>query len=985
MKRIFSLLLLVCISVQAQEYFPNNDDISAVSNITRVITNATIVTSPGKMISDGTIIIKNGKIEAIGKGISIPKNAVIEDAGGNYIYPSFIESYGDLSMKTPQRASRNGTAQYDEGRKGYYWNDHIRAEQSAMDYFVYDEKEAKKYVDAGFGTVQTHLHDGIARGNGMLIALDNNGTDADRILKQESGNFFSLSKSRQSNQSYPTSMMGGLALLRQTHFDADWYAKGHSKSKDLSLEALNAKKNLVQIIEAGNKKNVLRVDKLGDRIGKQFVIVGGEDAYEMIADVKATNAALIVPVNFPDAYDVSNPNLEWFVNLGDMREWKQAPGNLMTLSKAGITYAVTTKDLKSPADLMSKLKQAIAYGLTEDQALAALTTIPAGMLHVTDLVGTLEKGKLANFIMTSGKLFEDDTEIYENWVKGSKHVIKDRSTKDIDGSYATTINGTTYDITIKGKGKKSTVKIDSITLGSKITYDGDWINIVTTQKDADNKSYTRFLATSQVDNISGTAYLPNGQEMAFTAIKNKDASKEDKEEEEKGDDDKAIKQMGTMTYPNIGYGSESKPTTETILYRNATVWTNEKEGILENTDVLVKDGQIAKIGKNLSDGNARIVDATGKHLTSGIVDEHSHIAIDSGVNEAGHNSTAEVTIEDVVDHEDINIYRDLAGGVTSSQLLHGSANPIGGRSAIIKLKWGYKADEMIYSDSPKFIKFALGENVKQSRSPNGVRFPQTRMGVEQVFEDYFSRARAYANAKDSKDFRYDEEMEVLLEILESERFVSCHSYVQSEINMLMKVAEKHGFRINTFTHILEGYKVADKMAEHGAGASTFSDWWAYKYEVNDAIPYNGAIMHSQGVLTAFNSDDAEMSRRLNQEAAKAVKYGGVSEEEAWKFVTLNPAKLLHIDDRTGSIKKGKDADLVLWNTNPLSVTARPEITMIDGIVFFDLERDLGFRESIKEERQQLVNEMIMAKNKGMKTQTPKKKDKTLYECETIHW
>jgi imidazolonepropionase-like amidohydrolase len=292
---------------------------------------------------------------------------------------------------------------------------------------------------------------------------------------------------------------------------------------------------------------------------------------------------------------------------------------------------------------------------------------------------------------------------------------------------------------------------------------------------------------------------------------------------------------------------------------------------------------------------------------------------------------------------------------------------------------------MIYKDSPKFIKFALGENVKQSRYENGVRFPQTRMGVEQVFEDYFSRARAYANSKEAKDFRYDEEMEVLLEVLESERFVSCHSYVQSEINMLMEVAEKHGFRINTFTHILEGYKVADKMAEHGAGGSTFSDWWAYKYEVNDAIPYNGAIMHSQGVLTAFNSDDAEMSRRLNQEAAKAVKYGGVSEEEAWKFVTLNPAKLLHIDDRTGSIKKGKDADLVLWNANPLSVTARPEITMIDGIVFFDLEHDLSLRESIKVERQQLVNEMIMAKNKGMKTQTPKKKDKTLYECETIHW
>ncbi|WP_415180423.1 amidohydrolase family protein [Nonlabens sp.] len=988
MKRICTLLLLACFSLQAQEYFPNNDDISAVSNVTRAITNATIITRPGQVITNGTIIIKNGNIEAIGNGITIPKNAVLEDAAGNYIYPSFIESYGDLAMETPKRAANSGSAQYDEGRKGYYWNDHIRAEQSAMDHFEYDEKEAKKYIDAGFGTVQTHLHDGIARGNGMLIALDNNGTDADRILKQESGNFFSLSKSRQSRQSYPTSMMGALALLRQTHFDADWYAKGYSKSKDLSIEALNTKKKLVQIIEAGDKKNILRVDKLGDRIGKQFVIVGGEDAYEMIADIKATNAALIVPLNFPDAYDVSNPNLEWFVNLGDMREWKQAPGNLMMLSKAGITFAITTKDLKSPADLMKKLQVAMQYGLTEDQALAALTTTPANILKVSDMVGTLEKGKLANFIMTSGKLFEKDTEIYENWVKGSKHVLKERNKKDIDGSYVATLNNLKYIISIKSKGKKSTVKIDSITLGSKITYDGDWVNIVTTQKDTVNKTYTRFLATPQNDDLKGTAYLPNGQEVAFTAFKNTADSKDDKEDEnenEKESDDKTVKEMGRMTYPNIGYGSETKPMEETVLYRNATVWTNENEGILENTDVLVKDGKISKIGKNLNAGSARVIDATGKHLTTGIVDEHSHIAIDNGVNEAGHNSTAEVTIEDVVDHEDINIYRDLAGGVTTSQLLHGSANPIGGRSAIIKLKWGYKADEMIYNDSPKFIKFALGENVKQSRSKNGVRFPQTRMGVEQVFEDYFSRARAYANAKGNKDFRYDEEMEVLLEILESERFVSCHSYVQSEINMLMKVAVKHGFRINTFTHILEGYKVADKMAAHGAGGSTFSDWWAYKYEVNDAIPYNGAILHSQGVLTAFNSDDAEMSRRLNQEAAKAVKYGGVSEEEAWKFVTLNPAKLLHIDDRTGSIKTGKDADLVLWSENPLSVTARAEITMIDGIVFFDKQRDLGFRKSIKEERQQLVNEMIFAKNKGMKTQTPKKKDKTLYECDTIHW
>jgi imidazolonepropionase-like amidohydrolase len=292
---------------------------------------------------------------------------------------------------------------------------------------------------------------------------------------------------------------------------------------------------------------------------------------------------------------------------------------------------------------------------------------------------------------------------------------------------------------------------------------------------------------------------------------------------------------------------------------------------------------------------------------------------------------------------------------------------------------------MIYDNSPKFIKFALGENVKQSNWGGGIRFPQSRMGVEQVFIDYFSRAKSYEDLKNSgKAFREDVEMETLLEIIKGQRFISCHSYVQSEINMLMKVAEQFGFRINTFTHILEGYKVADKMAEHGAGGSSFSDWWAYKYEVNDAIPQNAAIMHRAGVTVAINSDDGEMIRRLNQEAAKSVKYGGISEEEAWKFVTLNPAKLLHIDDRVGSIKVGKDADVVLWNNHPLSVYARPEYTIIEGKIYFSLEKDEQLREQIKAERSELINMMLKAKNKGLKTQPIKKDTKEFLDCHSLN-
>jgi imidazolonepropionase-like amidohydrolase len=471
---------------------------------------------------------------------------------------------------------------------------------------------------------------------------------------------------------------------------------------------------------------------------------------------------------------------------------------------------------------------------------------------------------------------------------------------------------------------------------------------------------------------------PDGSEFIFTARKDANAD----QKRDKGQQYNTHELM-PVSYPNKAFGNIQLPKQQTILFKNATVWTSEDAGILEHTDVLVKDGKIAKIGTNLSARNAQVIDATGKHLTAGIIDEHSHLAL-SAVNEAGHNSTAEVKMEDAIDSNHPGIYRSLAGGVTSLQLLHGSANPIGGRSAIIKTKWGATADELVYENSPQFIKFALGENVKQSNWSSYSRFPQSRMGVEQLFVNYFQRAKEYDKAKKAgKDVRYDEELEVLAQIINGERFISCHSYVQSEINMLMKVAEQFGFRVNTFTHILEGYKVADKMAEHGVGGSTFSDWWAYKFEVNDAIPYNAAIMQREGVTVAINSDDAEMNRRLNQEAAKTVKYGGMSEEEAWKMVTINPAKLLHLDHRVGSIKEGKDADLVLWNDHPMSVYAKAEKTLIEGAVYFDLEEDLAKRKTLQKQKGELMQMMLQEKLLGKPTQKPKTQETKYLSCETL--
>jgi imidazolonepropionase-like amidohydrolase len=447
---------------------------------------------------------------------------------------------------------------------------------------------------------------------------------------------------------------------------------------------------------------------------------------------------------------------------------------------------------------------------------------------------------------------------------------------------------------------------------------------------------------------------------------------------------KPVPMTGKVLFPFEPFGFEDgdQPKQETILIKNATVWTNEKEGVLKNTDVLLKNGKIAAIGKNLTEANAKVIDGTGKHVAPGIIDEHSHIAA-SSINEGGQVVTSEVRITDNLNPDDINIYRQLSGGVTSSHILHGSANVIGGQTQLIKLRWGANDDELKFKNWDGQIKFALGENVKRSAATQGnTRYPDTRMGVEQVLIDAFTRAKDYKKSWDEynaeKDKlvkakkpvtglvmpRRDLELDALVEILDRKRFITCHSYVQSEITGLIDVADKAGFKVNTFTHILEGYKVADKMLKHGANASTFSDWWAYKMEVEDAIPYNAAIMHRVGLNVAINSDDAEMARRLNQEAAKTMKYGDLTEEEAFKMVTLNPAKMLHVDDRVGSLKIGKDADVVVWSDNPLSIYAKSLYTIVDGVVYFDREKDVHLQKWVDVERTRLIKKMNGEKRSG---------------------
>ena len=980
-------LCAVTMTSVAQEYFPKNDGVRADRNSNyTVFTNATIHVSPTETIKNGTLVIHEGKVVSAGKSKASYANAITVDLDGKSIYPSFIDAYTDFGIEAPKRKPGGGrSAQYDETREGYYWNDHIRPDVNGLDDFEYDSKKAKEFLEAGFGVVQTHQHDGIARGTGLLVALNSDGNNANRILDGENAQYFSFDKSNTSKQSYPTSKMGATALMRQLYHDMDWYAKGNIPTKDLALEALIRNKNLPSFFEGDGLYDDLRIDKIGDQFNQNYVIVGGGDEYKRIKDVKALNRSFILPIDFKEAYNMTDPYAASYVSLEDMLAWNQAPANPKWMADNGINFALTTFSLKSPKAFKANLMKAIEYGLSEEKALAALTTVPAQLLGKSNEIGTLKTGAWANFMITSGPIFEKDTDVYEHWVQGSKTVFKDMTVTDIDGSYALNIDGAAYTLEVKKSTDKAaiTLKKGDDKVDAKASYSDGWLQV---SFDKGDTKYMRIAAQPTPNGIAGKVVMPDGSEKAIAATRS--SLKED--DDEKDDKKKSTKpDVFPLLYPNQAFGFKQQPKQETILIQNATVWTNEADGVLENADVLLKDGKISAVGKNLPSRGARIVDGTGKHVTPGIVDEHSHIAAFS-INEAGHNSSAEVRMTDVVNPDDINIYWNLSGGVTTMQLLHGSANPIGGQSAILKMKWGASIDEMVEEDK-KFIKFALGENVKQSNWQSFNRFPQTRMGVEQVFVDYFQRAKEYeAKKKSGQPYRIDEEMETIVDILNEERYVSCHSYVQSEINMLMKVADDFDFDINTFTHILEGYKVANKMKEHGAGASTFSDWWAYKYEVNDAIPYNAAIMHDAGLTVAINSDDDEMSRRLNQEAAKIVKYGGVSEEEALKMVTLNPAKLLHMDNKVGSLKVGKDADVVVWSDHPLSIKATSDMTIIEGVIYFDKARDLELRKDVQAQKSKLTA-MMLSDGKDAKggdagkskKRKPKKQDNESMHCDTL--
>jgi imidazolonepropionase-like amidohydrolase len=990
LRKQFALLLsgiFILSSTNAQVSFPVNG-IAEPREGCYAFTNATLVKDAQNTIQQATLVIRKGKIIAAGAKADIPKDAVVIDCKGKYIYPSFIDIYSDYGVSAPQRSGSfdfRAPAQLATATKGAYgWNQAVRPETDAFRIFTADNVKAKALRETGFGTVLSHLKDGIARGTGVAVTLADK-ADNLLIVKQRAAAHYSLSKGS-STQSYPASLMGSIALLRQTYLDAAWYKqKPVEEGVNLSLQAWQSNQDLPQIFEANEKWNILRADRIGDEFGVQYIIKGAGDEYQRIKEIAGTKAPIIVALNYPQAMDVEDPADARFVSLSDMKHWEMAPSNAAALEKANIPFCLTTSDLRDIKQFTGNLRKAIEHGLTESRALEALTKLPATLLGIYDTVGSLEAGKLANFLITSGPVFHEKTTILQNWVQGEKYAVNETGWNESRGLYELALQSPkrnlNYKLDIKSNSNAQVIAAD--TAAARFSSDGKFVRLSFPESKR-SKNTIRLSGVSNGDVWSGTGEDSTGNRFIWTArFVSTSAPAPDTARR------KPPVTIGKVSYPFGSYGWQEAPKQENLLIKNATVWTNEQEGKMENADVLVKNGKIVRVGKNIEDASATRVDGTGKHVTPGIIDEHSHIAAAS-INEGGQSVSSEVRIADNINPEDVNIYRQLGGGVTSSHILHGSANTIGGQTQLIKLRWGGNDEELKFKNSDGFIKFALGENVKRTTSTNNNRFPDTRMGVEEVLADAFQRAKDYekamkAAAADKKKgpkpaLRRDLELEALVEILNNERFITAHSYIQSEITALLRVADAYGFKVNTFTHILEGYKVADKMKAHGAHASTFSDWWAYKMEVQDAIPYNATIMHRVGLNVCINSDDAEMARRLNQEAGKSVKYGGMSEEEALKMVTINPAKALHVEDRVGSIKAGKDADLVIWTDHPLSIYAKAEKTIVDGIVYFDREKDLQLRSQVTAERNRLIQKMLGEKRSGAPVQPAQASLQVLLSC-----
>jgi imidazolonepropionase-like amidohydrolase len=790
------------------------------------------------------------------------------------------------------------------------------------------------------------------------------------------------------------------------------------------LASILASQPLV-IIDAQNHQAVLRADRFAREFSLKAAIRGSGEEYRRLEEVRATGRTIILPLRFTRPPDVSTLEAAREASLEQLLAWDFSPENPARLDQAGVPIAFTSQGLTDRKQFLGAIRKAVRRGLSKESALKALTITPAKLFGVDDKLGTIEAGKMANLVIVEGDLFDEKGKIVEAMVDGTRYELKKSPEKDIRGTWEFTTKDDTgaavpLTVTISGEsmeqisgkirpsaakaGDPNEVKLDDLKFAAgrlSASFSGKALGREGKAQASVAVDFPAMAEPTALGNVrwpSGAIFPFEGKRTG-AASANEPTSPSDQSAapttgdrtgqaggpgvpggsgggrrrggpggagSESTEVKKDQKSSFPVNYPLGAWGRIAAPDQpKLVLFTNATIWTNGAAGKIEKGAILVGEGKILAVGTDLATpAGAVVVDLQGKHISAGIIDCHSHSATDGGVNESGQAITAEVRIGDFVDADDKSIYEQLAGGVTAVNVLHGSANPIGGQNQVLKYRWGSVGEDLKFREAPPGIKFALGENVKQSSSTTSTRYPQTRMGVEQLLRDEFQAGVEYKKRwEDWKATgkglppRKDLELEAIVEILDGKRLIHCHSYKQDEILATLRVLEDFKIKIATLQHILEGYKVAEVMAKHGAGGSSFSDWWAYKMEVYDAIPFNGAIMHNQGVVVSFNSDDRELARHLNHEAAKAVKYGGIAPEEALKFVTLNPAKQLRIDSMVGSLEVGKHADFAIWSTSPLSTMSRCEQTWVDGRKYFDRVEDAERRKEVERMRAVLVQKV----------------------------
>ncbi|MGE5345735.1 MAG: amidohydrolase family protein [Acidithiobacillales bacterium] len=983
------------------------------------LTNARVVTAPGKVFTNGTVIVREGIIAAVGAtgAVAVPADATEIDLAGKTVYPGLIDPFVTLGRLAGKKEKPGDEDEAAESRRpapsptpaperagNVHPVSRVTPEKRASAEVRVDPEALAALRAAGFTLVQAVPDAGIFRGECAVLSLGD-GPVSKNLVSEKTAQLVSMdAPDRRGPRDYPASKMGVAAVVRQTFSDARWFREAEAAWKAKPslprpdrVEAWAALGDAVSgservLFEAPDVLALLRAGRLAREFGLRARYVGGGDAYLLMDEVKALAPEIVLTLDFPPVPAVDDDD-DWAdVPLQRLRRWDRAPSNPRWLRDAGISFALTTYGLEKVGDVADRVRKAEARGLSADEVLAAFTTIPAKMLGLEARAGRIAPGKAANLVVVDGTLFGEKSRVVTTWVDGLPYDVKPKKgalpgTYRVDGArleVRTDPKSGALQVSVTPEGGKSVAAAEVSRHGPRAEFEIDGVALGLAPGTA--------AAVALVEGDALTLRVTRGEEKkTLHGFREKHAGPAGRggaeagaEPESEGGAPAAAEPPEPDVRPLPARFATALLAPKAVLVKSATIWTSGPQGIFETANLLVVDGKVAAVGPDAAvppalAGSAFEIDGDGKVVTPGLVDAHSHTGIDGNVNEWAHNVSAEVRIADVIEPLDVAIYRELAGGLTAANVLHGSANAIGGQNAVVKLRWGEGPDGLVLAGAPPGIKFALGENPKQSnwRTPRP-RYPQTRMGVSALIRERFLAARDYRRRQMEAEagkkrgetvlpVRTDLQLEAIAEVLEGKRAIHAHAYVKQEILDLIRVCEEFGVKIGTFQHALDGYKVADEIAAHGAGASLFSDWWGYKFEVYDAIPYAPALMRERGVLVTLNSDSDELARRLNLEAAKAVKYGGVPREEALKFVTWNAAKQLGLEKRIGSLEPGKDGDFVLWSGDPLDTRTLCLQTWIDGKKYFDRDTDLRQRALLGAEKSDLIAKARAAAARGAPT------------------